>query len=94
MGEVTVYQRQHPQMAINIPVTLNIVASGAFFNNLPGGLGFSMVPGDKAPAQTVQIGNAGTAALSWTASASTSDGGAWLLESRPAVPRLLRPASA
>jgi hypothetical protein len=78
MGQVTVYQDSSPQMAINIPVTLNIVASGALFNNLPGGLAFSMVPGDKPPAQTVPIGNAGSGSLSWTASTSTSDGGAWL----------------
>jgi hypothetical protein len=78
MGQVTVYQDSTPQMAINIPVTLNIVASGAFFNNLPGALAFTLVPGDKAPSQTVPIGNAGSGSLSWTASASTSDGGAWL----------------
>jgi hypothetical protein len=78
MGQVTVYQDSTPQMVINIPVTLNIVASGAFFNNLPGGLAFTIVPGDKAPSQTVPIGNAGSGSLNWTASTSTSDGGAWL----------------
>jgi Viral BACON domain len=78
MGQVTVYQDTDPEMAINIPVTLNIVASGTFFNNLPGGLAFTFVPGDKAPSQTVTIGNAGSGSLSWTATTSTSDGGAWL----------------
>ena len=78
MGQVTIYQDSSPQMVINIPVTLNIVASGAFFNNLPGGLAFSLVPGDKPPSQTVTIGNAGSGSLSWTTSTSTSDGGAWL----------------
>src|SRR5208282_3293546 len=73
MGQVTVYQDSTPQMAINIPVTLNIVASGVFFNNLPGGLAFTLVPGDKAPSQTVPVGNAGSGSLSWTASTSTSD---------------------
>ncbi len=78
MGQVTAYQDSTPQMVINIPVTLNIVPSGAFFNNLPGGLAFTLVPGDKPPSQTVPIGNAGSGSLSWTASTSTSDGGAWL----------------
>ncbi|HSZ64247.1 MAG TPA: hypothetical protein VK828_20790 [Terriglobales bacterium] len=78
MGQVTVYQDTDPEMAINIPVTLNIVASGAFFNNLPGGLAFTLVAGGNAPSQTIPIGNAGGSSLTWTASTSTSDGGAWL----------------
>ena len=78
MGEITVYQSTNPQMSITVPVTLTVVASGAFFNNLPGGLSFTMVKGGKTVAQTIQIENAGTGTLSWTVSATTSDGGVWL----------------
>jgi hypothetical protein len=36
------------------------------------------VPGGTPPKQTVQIRNGGLGTLSWTASATTSDGGGWL----------------
>ena len=78
MGEVTIYQDTNPQMAINVPVTLNVVAGGAFFNNLPGGLSYSLVKGGTAVSQTIQISNAGTGSLNWTVNATTADGGAWL----------------
>ena len=63
-----------------IPVTLTIEPSSAsYFDELPGELTFSMVAaGTAPPSQLLQIRNAGAATLSWTATASTSDGGAWL----------------
>ncbi len=67
-------------MSITVPVTLTIAAStDAFFDNLPGGLSFSMVPqGTAPPSQPLQIRNAGSGTLSWTLTSSTSDGGNWL----------------
>jgi len=63
-----------------IPVSLTIKASGtSFFDDLAGGLTFSMLTqGTAPPVQTFQIRNAGTGTLDWTASTSTSDGGSWL----------------
>ena len=77
-GEVTIYQDTNPQMSLTIPVTLNVVASGAFFNNLGGGLSFSLVQDGTAVPQTIEIENAGTGTLNWTVTAETADGGAWL----------------
>jgi len=78
MGQVAVYQDTNPQMSLVIPVTLNVVASGAFFSNLPGALSFSFVSGGLATAQNLQIANGGTGSLTWKVSATTSDGSAWL----------------
>src|SRR5208337_1241493 len=41
-GEITVIEYANPARSLNVPVTLTIEASGAFFNNLPGGLSFSL----------------------------------------------------
>jgi hypothetical protein len=73
-------------MALTVPVTLTVGASNApFFDNVPGQLTYSLLPGAGAPAaQTVQIRKAGTGALSWTAAAITADGGNWLAVSPPA----------
>ncbi len=78
MGEVTIYQDTNPQMSINVPVTLNVIASGAYFNNLPGQVSFSMVKDGTSVPQTIQVTGAGTGSLNWTASSTTADGGAWL----------------
>ena len=66
--------------SITVPVTLTVVfAGGAFFGDVAGQASFSMVPGGKAPpGQNIQIQNGGTGSLSWTATASTADGGNWL----------------
>jgi hypothetical protein len=65
---------------LTIPVTLTIMPNtAAFFDELPGQLSFSMVTrGNAPPAQPLEIRNAGTGALNWTATSSTTDGGAWL----------------
>ena len=68
--------------AITVPVTLTVAGGGAFFDNTPGQLTFSLVTGgSNPPSQTVQIRDAGSQTLNWTLASSTSDGGAWL---RPA----------
>jgi hypothetical protein len=66
--------------ALTIPVTLTIQpATASFFDNLPGQMTFSMVTkGVNPPAQSLEIRNGGAGALAWTATTSTSDGGAWL----------------
>jgi len=78
-GEIVYFQYPNNSMALIVPVTLTVVApdSGAYFDNLPGALSF-FTSGGTPPAQTVQIRNAGTGSLSWTASVSTADGGVWL----------------
>ena len=78
-GEIIIAEFANPQRSMVVPVNLTIVASGAFFDNLPGGLSFSMKPGGTITSQIVQIGNGGsTGTLNWTATASTADTGAWL----------------
>ncbi len=81
--------------ALTVPVTLTIQpATTAFFDTLPGQMTFSMVTkGAAPPPQAIEIRNAGTGTLSWTAATSTSDGGAWLSLSAasgtaPAAPTL------
>jgi hypothetical protein len=79
MGEVVVTQTGTPALSLTVPVTLTIEPSGAFFANLPGAMSFSMPPGAKAvTAQTLQVGDAGSAKLKFAITPSTADGGAWL----------------
>jgi hypothetical protein len=70
---------------LTVPVTLIVKAkTDTFFDSLPGELTYSMVTGGTAPpAQPLEIRNAGAGSLAWTASLSTSDGGAWLTISAP-----------
>lgn len=65
---------------VNVPVTLNVLPKAAtMFDSLPGQLTFSMVTkGTAPPSLPLEIRNAGGGTLNWTASATTSDGGAWL----------------
>ncbi len=65
---------------LNIPVTLVVHASSeTFFDQIAGGLTFSLATGGNTPpSQPLQVRNAGAGSLAWTASASTSDGGSWL----------------
>ena len=73
------------KMAMTIPVTLTVAATSTpFFDNLPGQLSFSLVPGGTAPpSQPIQIRNGGSGTLPWTLVTSTADGGAWLSASAP-----------
>ncbi len=66
--------------AMVIPVTLTISpTSAAFFDNLPGGMNFFLPANGANPgSQTLQIRNAGSGTLNWTAVTSTADGGKWL----------------
>jgi hypothetical protein len=77
-AEIIVTEFAKPGRSMVIPVSLTIAASGAFFDNLPGGMSFSLKTGGSATSQIVQIGNGGTGSLSWTVTTSTADGGAWL----------------
>ena len=75
-----VFTSQNGQQAITVAVTLTVSnPSTAFFDNVPGQLSFTMKTGGSAPpGQPVQIRNAGSGALNWTLTQSTSDGGNWL----------------
>ena len=77
-AEIIFTEYANPGRSMVVPVNLTIVASGAFFDNLPGGLSFSFKTGGVATRQIVQIENGGTGTLNWTATTSTADGGAWL----------------
>ena len=77
-AEIIITEYANPGRSMVVPVNLTIVASGSFFNNLPGGLSFSFQTGGGATPQIVQVGNGGTGTLNWTVAASTADGGAWL----------------
>ncbi|MEZ5402619.1 MAG: BACON domain-containing carbohydrate-binding protein [Bryobacteraceae bacterium] len=50
----------------------------ASLDNLPGQLIYSFRPGETPAPQVFQVRSTGPAALSWTLTKSTSDGGAWL----------------
>jgi len=82
-AEIIVTEFANPGRSMVIPVSLTIAASGAFFDNLPGGMSFSLKTGGSATSQIVQIGNGGTGSLSWTVTTSTADGGAWLTATPP-----------
>jgi Viral BACON domain len=77
-AEIIFTEYANPGRSMVLPVNLTIVASGAFFDNLPGALSFSFKTGGTATSQIVQIGNGGTGTLNWTVTTSTADGGAWL----------------
>jgi hypothetical protein len=77
-AEIIFTEYANPGRSMVVPVNLTIVASGAFFDNLPGALSFSFKTGGAATSQIVQIGNGGTGTLNWTVTTSTADGGAWL----------------
>jgi Viral BACON domain len=77
-GEISIVEYTNPARTMNVPVTLTIASSGAFFNNLPGGLSFSFKTSGTATSQVIQIGNGGSGTLNWTVTPATSDAGAWL----------------
>jgi Viral BACON domain len=79
-GEIVFTQYFQQTMALTVPVTLIVAASGSgpFFDSLPGQISFSMTSGETPAAQAIQIRNAGTGSLHWTLSKSTADGGNWL----------------
>ena len=77
-GEIIITEFANPGRSMTIPVTLTVAASGAFFDSLPGGLSFSVQSGNAATPQTLLVRNGGAGTLSFTATASTADGGAWL----------------
>jgi hypothetical protein len=80
-AEIILIQDAAPEQSMVIPVTLTVnPASAAFFNDMQGGATFSVVLGSNTnpPSQTIPIRNAGVGTLSWTATASTADGGNWL----------------
>lgn len=69
-----------PDMVIPVTLTINPPTS-TFFADMPGGVDFFMTPSGSTPAaQSIPIRNGGTGPglLTWTATASTSDGGNWL----------------
>ncbi len=80
-GEIVLTQYFQQTMALVVPVTLTVVATGSapFFDSLPGQISFSLATDASAPSvQSFQIRNAGTGALNWTMSVNTADGGNWL----------------
>jgi hypothetical protein len=69
-------------VSMTVPVTLTIEPSGStsYLANLAGQLTFSLQTGGSAPpSQPVPIRSGGTSVVNWTASATTSDSGKWLL---------------
>jgi hypothetical protein len=80
-GQVMIFEFANPSRSLNVPVTLTILSSGAFFDNLAGKLSFSLTKGGNGVSQRIQVGNGGTGTLNWTVTPTTSDGGAWLTTS-------------
>jgi hypothetical protein len=79
-GQIVVSQHGNATNKITIPVTLTVAdTSSTFFDNLPGALTFSLIPGGNAPpGESVQVLNGGSGTLTWTSSTSTADGGNWI----------------
>jgi len=78
-GEISLVEYANPARSMTIPVTLTVEASGAFFDNLPGRMSFSMQKGSKkVTPQNLQIDDGGSGKLKFTITPSTADGGAWL----------------
>ncbi|HZQ70296.1 MAG TPA: hypothetical protein VFA68_17345 [Terriglobales bacterium] len=79
-GELLFTQYSLHDLAIVVPVTLTIAASGTtYFDSEPGQMTFSMVPGAlNVTPQSLTVRNGGTGTLNWTGSVSTADGGSWL----------------
>jgi hypothetical protein len=60
-------------------VTLTVVGAGAFLDNLPGQMSFSLkTAGTSITSQDMQVRNGGSGTLGWSLATSTSDGGNWL----------------
>jgi hypothetical protein len=71
-------------MAMTVPVTLTIAPPATpFFDNVAGQMSFSMkIAGLAPPAQIIELRNGGSGGfLDWTLTATTSDGGNWLIPS-------------
>lgn len=83
-GEILITS-QTGNMAITVPVTLTVAAADTtFLDNVAGQMSFALkTSGATITNQDVQIRNAGTGTLNWTASASTSDASPWLTISAP-----------
>ena len=79
MAEVIVNSEDGHQ-GFSIPVTMVVEPSTAtYFDDVAGSLSYSMeTNGDAPPAQNIQVRNGGAGTLSWTAAATTADGGSWL----------------
>jgi hypothetical protein len=79
VGEIVFLQYFQQSMALTVPVTLTVAASGTtFFDSLPGDMSFFRTTSESPAPQTVPIRNGGTGTLHWSASSSTADGGKWL----------------
>src|ERR1017187_8593589 len=79
-GEVVFTVHGSRTISMTVPVTLTVAATTSpFFDSEPGEISFSFqTAGSTPPAQTFQIRNGGAETLSWSATVSTADGGAWL----------------
>lgn len=77
-GEIIITEFANPSRSMTIPVSLTVSSSGPFFDSLPGGLSFSVKPGQAATPETLLVGNGGTGQLNFTVTPLTADGGAWL----------------
>ena len=78
-GQVVIKQYPSGVPTMTVPVTLIVGATGTpFFDDMAGEVSFSLVTGGAPPAQSMQVRNGGSGTLSWTATATTADGGAWL----------------
>jgi hypothetical protein len=63
-----------------IPVSLVVApVDGAYLDNVPGQMTFSLQPGGiNPPVQTVEVRNGGLGSLNWTVTATTAEGTSWL----------------
>jgi len=79
-GAITVTASGLPGPPRTVPVTLNVTARPVLAVGVST-LNFTALPGQDPPSQAVAISNTGGETLEWTATASTSSGGNWLVVS-------------
>ncbi|HEY7097664.1 MAG TPA: hypothetical protein VH437_13140 [Terriglobales bacterium] len=82
-GQIVVTNYPTGDKTLTVPVTLTVAPTNSpFFDNTAGALSFSMQTNATGmPSQSIQIRNGGTGSLPWTGTASTADGGHWLVAS-------------
>jgi len=77
-GQIEFTANNVTPMTVDVNLTIH-AATDTYFDQIAGGLTFNMATeGLAPPGQLIQVRNAGASTLSWSATASTADGGSWL----------------
>src|SRR5579875_1138861 len=78
-GSVQIKPTSSSISTITITVTLTVSnPATAFFDNLPGGLNFTLTPGGQPDSQVIEVRNGGSGTLNWNVTPQTSSANNWL----------------